>query len=169
MTQPVKARFGPSTAILLIIIVILAGVAIYRHTRHTPPIIENTVTGGSATRGIAPVPEFLLRHKRELVLADPQLFAITDLAAEYRSEIQGPSQHLRKAADAYQTYLEAQKNAKKVNAQALAEAGAEVERLSGDVAAARHAYWTKARAVLTPAQQSMADALAAHPKASDLE
>jgi hypothetical protein len=171
MTQPVKPRFKAGTVILLVAIACIVGTVIVQRVRarNTPPTIERTVTGSSASRGIAPVPEYLLRHRRELALADAQVYAITDLAAAYRTEIQRPWLRLRKASATYQRYLEAQRAAKQVNAQALANAGFEVQRLSGVVAAARHAYWTKARAVLTPTQQRTADALTAHVKASDLE
>ena len=169
MLQPGKRRIGAGTVLLISALVVIVGVTIYRHTRHTAPIIERTVTGDRATRGIAPAPEFLTRHRRELALTDQEYFAIIDLAAAYRTEIQGASKGLRKATATYDTFIEAQKNAQKVNLQALSNATAEVSRLSGLIAASRHTYWTKACAVLTPEQQRIATELASHALASDLE
>jgi hypothetical protein len=166
----VKSRFGAGTLIAIILALLVGGYAIYQQRVRAarPPIIERQVTGTSP-RGIAPTPEFLLRHTKELVLISEQVKGITAIAAAYRKDIAPVQKQLTVAADQYRQYLQQEQRANRVDAAQLDTRGADVRRLSGVMTTTRHAYWRQAKAVLTAAQVKTLEPLLTHLTANDLQ
>ncbi len=155
-----KRRSRLTALVVLIIVLAVGGYLTYQSRRAAsrPPVVEHEVIG--ATRGISPAPEFLLRHQGELQLTSAQQARIGQIATQYRRDVAPTQAKLETASREYQQYL-TQMGGKRPSAQDLAERGAEVSRLSGAIAVARHSYWQQARAALTPQQQTKADKLAA--------
>ncbi|MHB9026106.1 MAG: hypothetical protein ACYC7E_18355 [Armatimonadota bacterium] len=163
-------HIGVGTLITVGLALIIGGYSVYQHYReaYRPPIIERQVQG-AALKGIAPVPEFLLRHRQELSLSSAQAQKITVIAATYRRDIAPTKRQVDIAAEEYQKYLERAQDEKRPDPIDIDRQGATVRRLSRILATARHSYWKQARAVLTPTQQQQADALAARAISNDLQ
>ena len=165
-----KFRFGIGTAIALLLALAAIGVTLYRHHQETtkPPIIEREVRGNTS-HGIAPVPEFLLRHRQELGLSDTQVQRITRIAAQYRKDIVPVDEKLVAADKNFQQYVERHKNEPRPDTQQIEGNGSEIQRLSAVKFATRFAYWQQSRKVLNDTQQPRADALAKQATLKDLQ
>ena len=146
-----KLRFGYGTIISLAIVSVLVGTQIYqkRQSAAREPVVEHQVHG---ITGIAPVPEFALRHRAELALTNKQVHEITALAASYRKEVAPVKIRLDAAASDYTTYMERTVAEQRPEDKDVTERSAEVQRLSAVLASTRHAYWQRVLAVLTPSQ-----------------
>ncbi len=146
------------TLIMLAVVLAVGGYLTYQQRRAAsrPPVVEREVIG--ATHGISPAPEFLLRHRGELQLTSAQQARVEQIAKQYRRDVAPTRAKLETASRQYQQYL-TRAGGKRPSAQDLAARGAEVSRLSGAIAVARHSYWQQARSVLTPRQQAEVDRL----------
>ncbi|MHB9133343.1 MAG: hypothetical protein ACYDBB_19930 [Armatimonadota bacterium] len=165
-----KSRFGAGTLIAIIIALLVGGYSFYQQRVRAarPPVVERQVTG-NGPRGIAPTPEFLIRHAQELRLTAAQVKKVTGIASAYRKDIAPVKKQLTIAADQYRQYLQQQQQASRVDSMQLDAHGADVRRLSAVMTTARHAYWRQAKAVLTATQQKTLDALLADITARDLQ
>ncbi len=153
-----RRRSSVITLITLIVVLMVGGFLAYQQRRamSRPPVVQREVRGTVA--GVAPAPEFLLRHQREVQLTADQRERVQQIATRYRRDVAPAEARLEAASRQYQQYL-TQTEARKPSTKDLAERGAEVSRLSGVIAATRHSYWQQARSVLTPPQQAKVDKL----------
>jgi len=163
-------RIGVGTLITFGLALIIGGYSVYqqRQAAARRPVVERQVQGTSLS-GIAPVPEFLLRHRQELSLSSEQVQKITAIAATYRRDIAPAKRQVDIAAEEYQKYLERAQDEKRPAPIDIDRQGETVRRLSRVLATARHSYWKQVCAVLTPQQQQQADALAARAQSNDLQ
>ena len=156
-----KLRIGAGTIISLILALVVGGYSLYhyRPLRHHAPVVENIVQGTSP-QGIAPAPEYLLRHKSDLALTDAQVKQITALGTQYRRDIAPAQKALSPAATDYEKYMERQAQSPRPDSQQqMSVHGADMQRLSSVLSTTRHSYWQQARALLTAAQQQGVDRL----------
>lgn len=163
-----KFRLGYGTTIALIIAAVLLGTHFYqkRQAMARRPVVERQVMG--MTRGIAPAPEFTLRHREELQLTVAQARKITALATAYRKEIAPVQTRLDAAAREYDSYMTRTAAQPHPKTQDITGHSGEVQRLSGVLATTRHAYWQRVLTVLTPAQQQSAQRLLAQATLTDI-
>lgn len=162
-----RFRFGIGTIVTLLLAVI-AGYLFYRqNVGGRPPIIQHQVTGNSP-RAIAPVPEYLLRHKGELLLTAGQEAQIQHLAQAYRHEVAAVQQSLSAAAKKFAADMERRSGAERPESREIIAASAEVQRLSAVVFTIRYSYWTRACMILNPGQRQQAIALSRQATLADL-
>lgn len=160
-----RSRARRANLIFLVIIVAVGGF-LYLRQRSKPPrpvVVAREVSG---TRGVAPAPEFLLKHAAELNLTAAQRARVEAVARAYRRDIAPTQEKLERATEQYQQYLRSAKARR--SAEELAAHGSEVQRLSAVVASTRRAYWEQAEGALTPAQRSIAETLARRGTVRDL-
>lgn len=164
-----KFRIGPATMITLIIVAMIAGYSLYQQhrTNAQPPVIERQVSGATAA-GIAPVPEFLLRHRAELALTAEQVAKLKGISAAFRKDIAPMQRQLTASAAAYRQYLDRTRTNNRPKAGEIESQSADIQRWSGVMATTRQAYWQQARDVLTATQRQRADALLAKVTVADL-
>jgi hypothetical protein len=164
-----KLIFRTSTIITILIVVALGGLGLVQRwkTDNRPPVVERKIETTTPS-GIAPAPEFLLRHREELVLTASQAQQITELAAAYRIDIADAQRRLDKAAIKYGQYLEGTRKNARTGVGTLQAQGGEVQHLSSVIAATRHSYWERARGMLADEQRAQADALVRQAKITDL-
>jgi hypothetical protein len=166
----VKFRIGAGTLITVLLALVIGGYGVYQQRRLAaqPPVVERVVQGATPA-GIAPVPEFLLRHRAALALSDAQVKRLHAIAAAYRKDVAPYQQQMHTASAGYQHKVEVAQHGKRPSLQQLQNAGGDVQQLSSVVVTTRHAYWQQARAVLTARQQAQADALVSLATLRDLE
>lgn len=165
-----KFRIGAGTIVTLVLVLLIGGYGVYQQRRSAaqPPVVERTVQG-TTPHGVAPVPEFLLRHRADLVLSEGQGRRIQKIATAYRKDIWPYQQRMKTASAAYQKTMERRQQGKRPSVQELQRSSGDVQQLSSVVVTTRHAYWRQARAVLTPPQQKKADDLVAKATLRDLQ
>ncbi|HEY3379962.1 MAG TPA: hypothetical protein VGL77_21010 [Armatimonadota bacterium] len=165
-----KLRFGAGTIVALVLALVFVGYTFVQGRRKavTAPVIERHVIGDEA-EGIAPVPEYLLRHQQELTLSTAQVTRVRRVADAYRRDIAPVQQQLTIATKKYQQYVERAQGATRPTIQELNAQSATYQRLSRVKTTTRHAYWQQARALLTPAQRQRVDALCKQARLQDLQ
>lgn len=165
-----KFRIGAGTLITVLLALAVGGYSIYqqRRTAAQPPVIERTVQG-AGPHGIAPVPEFVLRHRAELALSDAQAARIQRIAAAYREDVAPYQQQVQKVSADYQKKMERVQQGRRLNQQELQHAGDDVQQVSRILVTTRHAYWQQARAVLTKQQQMQVDGVISKATLRDLQ
>ena len=149
-----RLHFGAGTIITLTVAMMIGGYALYQQQRTNaqPPVVERQLRGVTAG-GIAPAPEFLLRHRRELQLAANQVRQIEHLAAAFRADIAPVQQKMSTAAAAYRKFMERDRHGIRPEQQEIDGRAADIERWSGVMATTRQAYWQRARSILTDTQR----------------
>ena len=165
-----KFRIGAGTLITVVIALIVGGYSVLQQRRiaSQPPVVERTIEGASP-QGVAPVPEFLLRHTSTLHLTHTQTQAIAGIAAQYRREMAPITQKLQAASTEFRQYMDRDTLTTRHTKQDVSQHSAELQRWSHVVVAMRHAYWQQARAVLTSAQRRQADTLASKATLQDMQ
>lgn len=165
-----KFRIGAGTIIAILVALAIGGYSIYQQRRIAaqPPVVERVVQG-STPHGIAPVPEFLLRHRTEFALSNAQAQRIRAIAAAYRKDVAPYQQRMNTASADYQKKVERTQSGKRLSVQELQQAGGVVQQLSSIVVTTRHSYWQQARAVLTPQQQAQVDGVVSQATLPDLQ
>lgn len=165
-----KLRFGAGTLISLALVLAIGGYSVYQQKRVSsqPPVIERTLQG-NGPRGIAPAPEFLLRHRGELALTAAQAQHISAIAALFRKDVTPSQQQLDTASAQYQKYMERVGSDARPDMQKIQQHSAEVQRLSSVVATTRHIYWQQACATLTTGQHQQVETLLPHVTLKDLQ
>lgn len=164
-----KFRIGAGTIVTVLAALLIGGYGVYQQRKAAvqPPVVERTVQG-TTPRGIAPVPEFLIRHQNDLQLSASQVKRLRAIAAAYRKDIAPYQQQMSAAATAYQQRVERTKAKERPTMQELQRASGDVQRVSNIVVTTRHAYWQQARRVLTAPQRAQADGLIAKATLQDL-
>jgi hypothetical protein len=161
-------KIGAGTLVTVALALAIGGYGVYQQQRTAarPPVIERQVRGATAS-GIAPVPEFLLRHRRELALTAAQADAIGRIAAHYRRDIQPTERQLAVASRAFAAFI-SKPGKRPLAAPAISARSADVQRLSAALVMTRQAYWRQALATLRPAQQQQARTLTSAATLADL-
>ena len=97
-----KFKIGFGTVVAVVIAAVLISMQVYqkRQAAARVPMIERQVQGMS--HGVAPVPEYALRHREAFQLTDAQVREVTALATAYRKEIAPIQTRLDAAALEYQ-------------------------------------------------------------------
>ena len=165
-----KFRIGAGTIITVVIALAIGGYGVYQQRRIAaqPVVVERTVQGATP-QGVAPVPEFILRHRTDLVLSEVQVQRIHKIATAYRKDV-GPYQQRMKTASAeYQKTMERRQQGKHLSLQELQRSSGDVQQVSSVVVTTRHAYWEQARAVLSAPQQTQVDKLVSTATLQDLQ
>ena len=102
-----KFHLGAGTFISVLLALAIGGYGLYQQRRSTTqPLVVERVVQGTAAAGIAPVPEFLLRHQAELALSSAQSQHIQRLATAYRKDIAPRQQEMTTVAAAYKQTME---------------------------------------------------------------
>jgi hypothetical protein len=164
-----KFRLGAGTIVTVLAALLIGGYGVYQQRKAAaqPPVVERTVQG-TAPRGIAPVPEFLLRHQADLQLTAAQVKRLHAIAAAYRKDIAPYQQQATTVAADYQQQIERAKAEKRPSLQEIQRAGGDIQKISNTLVMTRHAYWQQARTVLTTQQRARADGLVAKSTLQDL-
>jgi len=164
-----KLKLGMGTIITFLIVLAIGGMSVAQRMKNDahPPIIERKVEV-TTPLGIAPAPEFLLRHNNELALTETQVKQISTLAAAYRKDIAPVQRQLDDAAKGYQQYMAQAKQGPRPDTQKLQAQGGDVQHLSSVLAATRQAYWGRARGLLTEKQQIYLSSLVRQATIDDL-
>ncbi|HEX2952179.1 MAG TPA: Spy/CpxP family protein refolding chaperone [Armatimonadota bacterium] len=152
-----KFRIGPGTVITLIAALLIGGYSVYKHRVEAsrPPIVERHVDSSSIS-GIAPAPEFALRHEAELHLTPAQATKIKHIATQYRAEVTPYKAQLDKLTEEFHKNMERAAQSKRPEDHKVTVRGSALQRLNSIVATTRHAYWQQVVNVLTkPQQQTM--------------
>lgn len=165
-----KFRIGAGTLVTVLLALAIGGYGVYQQRKIAvqPPVVERVVQGDTP-HGIAPVPEFVLRHRAELALNDAQLQRIQKIATAYRKDVAPYQQRMQRASADYQQNMDRAQHGKRLSRQELQQAGADMQQLSSIVVTTRHAYWQQARAVLTEKQQAQVDGLVSQATLRDLQ
>lgn len=165
-----KLRIGSGTIITVLLALAIGGYGVYRQRRTAaqPPVVERSIQR-TTPRGVAPAPEFLLRHQADLALTDSQRQRIRAIAQAYRTDIAPYQQRMKTASASYDTQMDRANGKGRLNMQEIQTAGGAVRQVSGVMAATRQAYWQKARAVLSAQQQAKTDTLASRATVQDLQ
>lgn len=164
-----KVRMGAATIVTLVLVLLIGGYNVYQQRRSAaqPPIVERTVQG-TTPHGVAPVPEFLLRHQAELALNAAQMQRLRAIAKAYRKDIAPYQQQLETAEAAYEKTVKRGQQGARPSLQELQQNSGEMQHVSRIVVTTRHAYWRQARAELTASQQQQADQLISKATLQDL-
>jgi len=164
-----KMKLRTSTVFLMLIVLAVGGYQLINRMKSDarPPVIERKVEV-TTPNGIAPVPEFLLRHKEELALTEVQQRKISDLASAYRKDVAPLRRQLDAAVKNYQQYMDRAGKGPRPDTQKLQAQGGGVQHLSGVMAATRQAYWEQGRKMLTEEQQKKVDRLLPRATIEDL-
>jgi len=164
-----KMKLRTSTIITFLIVLAFGGFSLVQRRKSDarPPIIERKVEATIAS-GVAPAPEFLLQHKKELALTVKQEQLITELATAYRRDIAPAQRQMDTAAKEYRQFMTQAQKENHSDTEKLREHGGDVQRLSGVIAATRQAYWRHAQAMLTEEQLRKVDGLLPQATIKDL-
>ena len=98
-----KFNIGAGTLVTVLLALAIGGYGVYQQRKIAaqPPVVERVVQG-TTPHGIAPVPEFLLRHRAELMLSDAQVQRIQTIATAYRKDVAPYQQRMNTASADYQ-------------------------------------------------------------------
>jgi len=164
-----KLKLGMGTIITFLIVLAIGGMSVAQRMKGDahPPVIERKVEV-TTSHGIAPAPEFLLRHKKGLALTAAQEGEITRLAAAYRKDIAPLQRQADAAMKDYQQYMDRAQKGPRPDTQTLQAQGGDVQHLSSVMAATRQAYWKRAQGMLTETQRRQVDALMPQATLNDL-
>ena len=164
-----KAKFRLSSLIILLAALGFGGYQAYRFHQAAarPPVIERKIERNSP-RGLAPVPEYLLRQAPALALTPAQVAQVTRIAAAYRHDVAPALKQLDAASKNYADYVDRHGQGTRLSLQEVEKHAADVRGLSSVVVTTRHAYWQQARAVLTAPQRRQAEELLKHSTLNDL-
>lgn len=165
-----KFRIGTGTIVTVLLALAIGGYGVYQQRRIAaqPPVVERVVQGDTP-HGIAPVPEFLLRHRAELGLSNAQAQRVQKIAAKFRKDVAPYQQRMNTASANYQKKMERAQGRNRLSQQELQQVGVDVQQLSSIVVTTRHSYWQQARAVLTEKQQALVDRMVSRATLRDLQ
>lgn len=146
----------------LIAILLSAGVFIWQKQRNEqvldtapPPVVEHQVIDAPGTQ-IAPSPELVSTHAKELGLTEAQSKRIEPLVKAYLAELKPLQDQTQAAAQRFQSYQQSKAGSKQVPLAEIQTQMGEVGQLSGRMVALRQQYWAQISPILTEQQRSHA-------------
>ncbi|MGE5530823.1 MAG: hypothetical protein ACM3VW_01735 [Bacteroidota bacterium] len=120
-----------------------------------PPVVERQVIDMPDT-DIAPSPEIVTAHAKELRLTPAQLKRIEPLVKAYVAEMKPLQAEADAATQRFQSYQQSRAKTKQVPMAELQEQMGEVSQLSGRMLSLRRQYWEQIAPILSKEQQQQA-------------
>jgi hypothetical protein len=145
----------------LIAILLSAGIFYWQKHRNEqalsvapPPVVERQVIDTDTE--IAPSPEIVTAHAKELRLTGAQSNRIEPLVKGYQAELKPLQAQVQEATARFQTYQQSRLKTKQVPMAELQEQMGEVSQLSGRMLSLRRQYWGQIAPILSKEQQRQA-------------
>jgi hypothetical protein len=160
--MPNKRRPRIIGPFFLIAILLSAGIFYWQKQKNEraldvapPPVVERQVIDTPDT-DIAPSPEIVTAHAKELRLTPAQSKRLEPLVKAYVAEMKPLQAEVQAATQRFQSYQQSRAKTKQVPVAELQEQMGEVSQLSGRMLSLRRQYWAKIQPMLAPKQQRQA-------------
>jgi hypothetical protein len=160
--MPNKRRPRIIGPFFLIAILLSAGIFYWQKQKNErvlqaapPPVVEHQVIDVPET-DIAPSPEIVSSHAKDLKLTPAQSKRVEPLVKAYQAELKPLQAQTLAATQRFQSYQESRAKTKQVPMAELQEQMGELSQLSGRMISLRQQYWAQISPVLTEPQRAQA-------------